>query len=85
MIAAIPLVGFIDQIYLNETDQPVVVEQRITQVAEVIGGEVDNWVDKNTLSSTFLANMDAAALVPVLNAAMAVSKPLSTMIRLVFP
>jgi len=56
LIVTVPLAGFIDQIYLNETDQRVVIEQRITQFAEVIGGEVDNWVNKNTLNSTF--NLD---------------------------
>ncbi|MGH1439681.1 MAG: HAMP domain-containing protein [Cellvibrionaceae bacterium] len=75
LIAAIPLAGFIYQIYLNETDQRTVVEQRMTQFAEVIGGEVDNWVDKNIRNSNFLANMDefknmdAAGQVPVLKVA----------------
>jgi methyl-accepting chemotaxis protein len=75
LIAAIPLAGFIYQIYLNEADQRTVVEQRMTQFAEVIGGEVDNWVDKNIRNSNFLASMDAlksmdvAAQVPILKVA----------------
>ncbi len=75
LIAAIPLAGFIYQIYLNESDQRTVVEQRLLQFAEVIGGEVDNWVDKNIRNSKFLAdmdafkNMDAESQVPALEVA----------------
>lgn len=75
LIGTVPLSGFIYQIYLNEADQRKVVEQSITQVAEVIGGEVDNWIDKNVRSSNFLANMDAfknmdaVAQVPILKVA----------------
>lgn len=75
LIAAIPLAGFIYQIKLNESDQRAVVEQRMSQFAAVIGGEVDNWVDKNLRNSNFLAEMDAfktmdaQAQVPVLEVA----------------
>ncbi|MGH1484645.1 MAG: cache domain-containing sensor histidine kinase [Cellvibrionaceae bacterium] len=75
LIAAIPLAGFIYQIYLNEADQRRVVEQRLLQSSEVIASQVDNWVDKNIRNSKFVASMepfksmDATAQLPVLKAA----------------
>jgi methyl-accepting chemotaxis protein len=75
LIAIIPLVGFLYQIYLNEADQRKVVEQRLLQSSEVIASQVDNWVDKNLRNSNFVAsldpfkNMEAEAQVPILRAA----------------
>lgn len=75
LIAAIPLAGFIYQIDINEQEQRQEVEQRLLQSARLIGGEVDNWVDKNIRNSRFVASlepfktMDAAAQVPTLKAA----------------
>jgi hypothetical protein len=75
LIASIPLAGFIYQAHLNETDQTVYVKRKLLQTLDVIGVEVNNWVDINTRNTRFLANlepfssMDAEAQVPMLIAA----------------
>jgi methyl-accepting chemotaxis protein len=75
LVATFPLAGFIYQTQLNETDQTVNVKRNLLQTLDVVGAEVNNWVDINFRNTRFLANleafrsMDAEAQVPMLIAA----------------
>lgn len=75
LIAMVPLVGSIHQIYLNGLDQDLNVKRNLLQTLDIIGGEVDSWVDINVRNTKFLSgidsfrSMDAEAQVPMLEAA----------------
>ncbi|MFT6904816.1 MAG: methyl-accepting chemotaxis protein [Oleiphilaceae bacterium] len=75
VIAAIPLGGFVYQIYLNEQAQQENIERKLLTTLDVVGTEVGNWVDINLRNTTFLAGldvfrkMDAPKMEPLLVAA----------------